>query len=74
MVRRYFHKYMNEKHYNRKWGKEMAGISLDGVRSEWTRGEIVVTNQEIINSLQVAISKLDQIIADMSANCECNKA
>ena len=39
-----------------------------------TRGEIVVTNQEIINSLQVAISKLDQIIADMSANCECDKA
>ena len=39
-----------------------------------TRGETIVTNQEIINSLQVAISKLDQIIADMSDNCECDKA
>ncbi len=72
MPRRYFHRYMNDKHYNKE--RKMAGISLDSVRSEWTRGEIVVTNQEIINSLQVAISKLDQIIADMSANCECDKA
>jgi hypothetical protein len=64
---------MNDKHYNKE--RKMAGYtSLDEVRSEWIRGEIVVTNQEIINSLQVAISKLDQIIADMSANCECNKA
>ena len=48
----------------------MAGISLDSVRSEWTRGEKIVTNQEIINSLQVAISKLDQIISDMSKMIE----
>lgn len=55
---------MNDKHYNKERNMYMNE----------TRGERVVTNQEIINSLQVAISKLDQIIADMSANCECNKA
>ena len=64
MPRRYFHKYMNDKHYNKERNMYM----------DETRGERVVTNQEIINSLQVAISKLDQIIADMSANCECDKA
>ena len=37
------------------------------------RGERVVTNQEIINALQVAISKLDQIIADMSKTVEEEK-
>ena len=64
MVRRYFHKYMNDKHYNKERNMYM----------DETRGERVVTNQEIINALQVAISKLDQIISDMSDNCECNKA
>jgi hypothetical protein len=59
---------MNDKHYNKE--RKMAGISLDSVRSEWTRGEKIVTNQEIINSLQVAISKLDQIISDMSKMIE----
>ena len=56
MVRRYFHRYMNDKHYNKERNMYMNE----------TRGERVVTNQEIINSLQVAISKLDQIISDMS--------
>jgi hypothetical protein len=55
---------MNDKHYNKERNMYMNEA----------RGEMVVTNQEIINSLQVAISKLDQIIADMSANCECDKA
>lgn len=64
MPRRYFHKYMNDKHYNKERNMYM----------DETRGERVVTNQEIINALQVAISKLDQIISDMSDNCECNKA
>ena len=31
-----------------------------------TRGEKIVTNQEVIELLQVAINKLDQIIVDMS--------
>ena len=31
-----------------------------------TRGERIVTNQEVIELLQVAINKLDQIIVDMS--------
>ena len=55
---------MNDKHYNKERNMYM----------DETRGERVVTNQEIINALQVAISKLDQIISDMSDNCECNKA
>jgi hypothetical protein len=55
---------MNDKHYNKERNMYMNEA----------RGEMIVTNQEIINSLQVAISKLDQIIADMSANCECDKA
>ncbi len=56
MPRRYFHRYMNDKHYNKERNMYMNEA----------RGEIVVTNQDIINSLQVAISKLDQIIKDMN--------
>ena len=63
MPRRYFHKYMNDKHYNKE-----RSMYMDEVR-----GERVVTNQEIINALQVAINKLDQIIADMSKTVEEEK-
>ena len=67
MVRRYFHRYMNDKHFNKKWSRQMGGISLDGVRSEWIRGQVTPEHkvQEAVDSLNAAIDRLDQIINDM---------
>jgi len=67
MVRRYFHKYMNDKHYNKEWGKNMGGISLDGVSSEWVRGQVTPEHkvQEAVDSLNAAIDRLDAIINEM---------
>ena len=56
----------------------MGGISLDGVRSEWVRGESSTGNEEIrdaieasYNSLNLAIDRLDKLIHEMQDNCEC---
>jgi hypothetical protein len=75
MVRRYFHKYMNDKHYNRNRGKAMGGISLDGVSSEWVRGQVTPEHkvQEAVDSLNAAITRLDNLIYEMQGNCECKK-
>jgi len=75
MVRRYFHKYMNDKHYNKKWRKEMGGISLDGVSDGWIRGQVTPEHkvQEAVDSLNSAIDRLDAIIKEMQGNCECKK-
>jgi hypothetical protein len=58
---------MNDKHYNRKWEKNMGGISLDGVSSEWVRGQVTPEHkiQESIDSLNAAIARLDNIINEM---------
>jgi hypothetical protein len=67
MVRRYFFNARNEKHYNKKWRKEMGGISLDGVSSEWVRGQVTPEHkvQEAVDSLNAAIDRLDSIINNM---------
>jgi hypothetical protein len=58
LVRRYFHKYANDKHYNRRWEKDMGG---------YTRGEESQrhTVQDSIDSLNAAIDRLDGIIKEM---------
>ena len=73
MARRYFHRYMNDKHYNKKWRKQMGGMSLDGVSSEWVRGQVTPEHkvQEAIDSLNAAITRLDSLIHEMQGNCEC---
>ena len=74
MVRRYFHKYMNDKHYNKKWRKEMGGyIGLESDKSEFIRGQFTPEHkiQESIDALNAAISRLDNIIKEMQDNCEC---
>ena len=58
MVRRYFHKYSNDKHYNKKWRKEMGGY----IRGEESQRHTV---QDSIDSLNAAIDRLDAIINEM---------
>ena len=67
MVRRYFFNARNEKHYNKNRGKAMGGISLDGVSSEWVRGQVTPEHkvQEAVDSLNAAIDRLDAIINEM---------
>jgi hypothetical protein len=74
MVRRYFHKYMNDKHYNKKWSKQMGGYTnLDGVSEGGSRGQSTPQHavQEAIDSLNAAITRLDNLIHEMQGNCEC---
>ena len=74
MVRRYFHRYMNDKHYNKKWRKEMGGyIGLESDKSEWIRGQVTPEHkvQEAVDSLNAAITRLDNLIHEMQGNCEC---
>ena len=74
MVRRYFHRYMNDKHYNKKWRKEMGGYTnLDGVSDGWIRGQVTPEHkvQEAVDSLNAAITRLDNLIHEMQGNCEC---
>jgi len=71
MVRRYFHKYMNDKHYNRKWEKNMGGPEYRILQpheiAAFTRGEQPTKDavQESIDSLNAAIDRLDAIINEM---------
>jgi hypothetical protein len=71
MVRRYFHRYMNDKHYNKKWRKEMGGRTY--MDEGFVRGEVPVTHtiQDSIDTLNAAIDRLDGIIKEMQDNCEC---
>jgi hypothetical protein len=57
MVRRYFHRYMNDKHYNKKWGKQMGGYINEPIKDPV---------QESIDALNAAIDRLDKIINDMN--------
>jgi len=57
MVRRYFHRYMNDKHYNKKWEKNMGGYINEPIRDPV---------QEAIDGLNAAIDRLDKIINDMN--------
>lgn len=78
MVRRYFFNARNEKHYNKKWRKQMGGyIGLDSDKSEYIRGQSSTSNEEIkdaieasYNSLNLAIDRLDKLIREMQDNRE----
>jgi len=73
MVRRYFHRYMNDKHFNKKWSKQMGGyIGLESDKSEYIRGEFTPQHviQESIDSLNRAIERLDTIIREMDEKCK----
>ena len=68
MARRYFHRYMKDKHYNKKWSKQMGGyIGLESDKSEYIRGQFTPEHkmQESIDSLNAAIARLDKIINEM---------
>jgi hypothetical protein len=73
LPRRYFFQARNEKHYNKE--KKMGGMSLDGVSSEWIRGQVTPEHkvQEAVDSLNAAITRLDNLIHEMQGNCECKK-
>jgi hypothetical protein len=74
MVRRYFHRYMNDKHFNKKWSKQMGGYTnLDGVSDGWIRGQGTPQHavQEAIDGLNAATTRLDNLIKEMQGNCEC---
>jgi len=73
MVRRYFYRYMNDKHFNKKWSKQMGGyIGLESDKSEYIRGEFTPQHviQESIDSLNRAIERLDTIIREMDEKCK----
>ena len=74
MVRRYFFKHMNDKHFNKKWSKQMGGyIGLESDKSEFIRGQVTPEHkvQEAIDGLNAAITRLDNLIHEMQGNCEC---
>ena len=54
----------------------MGGYTnLDGVSSEWVRGQVTPEHkvQEAVDSLNAAITRLDNLIHEMQGNCECKK-
>jgi hypothetical protein len=74
MVRRYFFNARNEKHYNKKWRKQMGGyIGLESDKSEFIRGQQTPQHavQEAIDGLNAATTRLDNLIREMQGNCEC---
>tara|TARA_R110000868_G_C10309851_1_gene711998 strand:+ start:99 stop:329 length:231 start_codon:yes stop_codon:yes gene_type:complete len=74
MVRRYFFNARNEMHYNKKWRKQMGGyIGLESDKSEFIRGQVTPEHkvQEAVDSLNAAITRLDNLIHEMQGNCEC---
>ena len=65
---------MNDKHYNKKWRKQMGGyIGLESDKSEFIRGQVTPEHkvQEEIDGLNAAITRLDNLIHEMQGNCEC---
>ena len=76
MARRYFHRYMNKKHYNKKWRKQMGGyIGLESDKSEYIRGQVTPQHavQEAIDGLNAATIALDKLIREMQENCKCKE-
>jgi hypothetical protein len=66
---------MNDKHYNKKWRKQMGGyIGLESDKSEWLRGQVAPEHkiQESIDSLNAAIARLDNIINEMKEQTNAN--
>ena len=66
---------MNDKHYNKKWRKQMGGyIGLESDKSEWLRGQVTPEHkiQESIDSLNAAIARLDNIINEMKEQTNAN--
>ena len=65
---------MNDKHFNKKWSKQMGGyIGLESDKSEYIRGQVSPEHkvQEAVDSLNAAITRLDNLIHEMQGNCEC---
>ena len=61
-------------HYNKKWSKQMGGyIGLESDKSEYIRGQVSPEHkvQEAVDSLNAAITRLDNLIHEMTGNCEC---
>jgi len=72
MVRRYFHRYMNDKHYNKKWGKQMGGPEYRILTPEEINGYVTRDAvQESIDSLTAAIDRLDNLIHEWVKVCPC---
>jgi hypothetical protein len=66
---------MNDKHFNKKWSKQMGGYTnLDGVSDGWIRGQVTPEHkiQESIDSLNAAIARLDNIINEMKEQTNAN--
>jgi hypothetical protein len=74
LPRRHFFNLRNEKHY-RKRENTMGGINLDGVHSEYIRGQVTPQHavQEAIDGLNAATIALDKLIREMQSNCECKE-
>ena len=54
----------------------MGGYTnLDGVSDGWVRGQVTPEHkvQEAVDSLNAAITRLDNLIHEMQGNCECKK-
>ncbi len=52
----------------------MGGYTnLDGVSDGWIRGQVTPEHkvQEAVDSLNAAITRLDNLINEMQGNCEC---
>ena len=64
LPRRYFHKHMNDRHYNRKWEKNMGGYINEPIKDPV---------QEAIDGINAAIDRLDKIINEMGQNNGNNK-
>ena len=64
---------MNDKHFNKKWRKQMGGyIGLESDKSEYIRGQVTPQHavQEAIDGLNAAIARLDKIISEMDEKCK----
>ena len=53
---------MNDRHYNRKWEKNMGGYINEPIKDPV---------QEAIDGLNAATNRLDKLIREMQDNCEC---
>jgi hypothetical protein len=68
---------MNDRHYNKEWGKEMGGPEYRVLQpneiAAFTRGEESTrqTVQDSIDTLNAAIDRLDKIIHEFVETCPC---
>jgi len=66
LPRRYVFNSKGEKHYNKKWGKQMGGPEYRILTPEEIAGYVTKDPvQDSIDSLNAAIDRLDKIINDM---------